>query len=275
MSRSIANVSITTDTFAGWLSKTNQLLYYFSTEAVTVSSGVAGSNTTGNGSVIGILAANVVSTVNVRGGAAGNTANLATITVGFSNATVSSNVVVSGYAANINSNTLTVTSNTVLGSGTQNVHVSVANTTLSTNTLAITSTSNASITTPTLNLSGDLTLNNFVTFNSKVTQFAKTTNIAFPDALTTNTVDSFSISEYTGAKYTIHVTDDSDANNLAFTELSVIYGHGNAHMTEYGTIYSNTQFMTFSTSANSTHVKVSANSSEAAATFKIFRTTFV
>jgi len=274
MSRSIANVSISTDTFAGWVSKTNQVLYYLGTEVVTVSSGTAGSNTTGNGSVIGILTANTLGTNNVRGGGIGNTANVSTLTVGYSNSTVSSNVVVVGYAANVNSNTLTITSNTAIGTGTQNVYISVANTTLSTNTLNITSTSNVNLT-GSMVMSGDLTVNNFVTMDSKVRLLAKTTNIYFPAPTTSNTVDSFSFSEFTGAKYTINITDDSNANNKAFTEISVIYGHGNAHMTEYGTIYSNTQFMTFSASANSSHVILSANSSQANATFRIFRTSFV
>lgn len=275
MAKSIANVSITTDTFAGWVSKTNILLHELSTEIVTVSDGTSGSNTTGNGSVIGILAANTIGTFNVRGGGVGNTANIATLTVGYSNSTTTSNVVVTGYAANINSNTLTITSNTSIGSGSQNVYISVANTTLSTNTLSITTTSNTNLTTPTLAVSGDLTLNNYVSFNSKVMLLAKTTSIDFPDAVTSNTVDTFSITEFTGAKYTINITDDSNANNKAFTEISVIYGFSNAHMTEYGTIYSNTQFVTFNTSANASHVILSANSSLANATFRIYRTTFV
>lgn len=274
MARSVANVSITTDTFAGWLSKTNLLLHELSTEIVTVSTGSSGSNTTGNGSVIGILAANTIGADLVRGGGIGNTANISSLSVGFANSTVSSNVTVAGYTTNVTSNSLNITSNTVLGTGTQNVVVSTANLTLSTNTLSITSTSNVNLTSSVI-ISGDVTVNNFLTFNSKVNLLAKTTNIYFPAPTTSNTVDSFSISEYSGAKYTINVVDDSNANNKAFTEISVIYGHGNAHMTEYGTIYSNTQFMTFSASANSTHVILSANSSEANATFRIFRTTFV
>lgn len=274
MARSVANVSITTDTFAGWLSKTNLLLHELSTEIVTVSTGSGGSNTTGNGSVIGIFAANTIGTDLLRGGGIGNTANISSLSVGFANSTVSSNVTVAGYTTNVTSNSLNITSNTVLGTGTQNVVVSTANLTLSTNTLSITSTSNVNLTSSVV-ISGDVTVNNFLTFSSKVNLLAKTTNIYFPAPTTSNTVDSFSISEYSGAKYTINVVDDSNANNKAFTEISVIYGHGNAHMTEYGTIYSNTQFMTFSASANSTHVILSANSSEANATFRIFRTTFV
>lgn len=275
MAKSVANVSITTDTFAGWLAKTNILLHELSTEIVTVSDGTSGSNTTGNGSVIGILAANTLSANLIRGGGVGNTANIASLSIGFANSTVSSNITVAGYTTNVSSNNLNITSNTVLGTGTQNVSISTANLTISTNTLAITSTSNTGLTTPTLNLSGDLTLNNFVTFNSKVNLLAKTSSISFPSNTTSNTVDSFSISEYTGAKYMINITDDSNANNKAYTEISVIYGFSNAHMTEYGTIYSNTQFMTFSASANGSHVILSANSSAANATFRVYRTTFV
>ena len=106
MSRSVSNVAISTDTFAGWLVKTNVLLDALTNEIVTVNSTTAGANTTGNASVIGILAANIISTPAIRGGAAGNTANIQGIQLGFANSTVSSNVTVAGYLTTISSNSL-------------------------------------------------------------------------------------------------------------------------------------------------------------------------
>ncbi len=274
MSKTVANVSITTDTFAGWVTKTNVLLDALTNEVVTVSTTTSGSNTSGNGSVLGILAANTLSTELLRGGTSGNTANVRSLSIGFANSTVSSNVSIAGYTTNVSSNSLNITSNTSLGTGTQNVSISTANLTISTNTLSITSTSNISVNASAV-MTGDLTLNNFVTFDSKVRLFAKTSELTFPNNATTNTVDSFSTSEFTGAKYSINITDSSNANNKAFTEISVIYGFGNAHMTEYGTIYTDSQFATFSASANATHVILNANTNVSGATFRIFRTTFV
>lgn len=114
MSRLVSNVQITTDTFYGLISKTNDLLGALSNENVTTGNTILGANTSGNASVIGILSANVLSTPNIRGGASGNTANLTTLTVGFSNSTTSSNVTVTGYITTISSNSLVVTSNTVI-----------------------------------------------------------------------------------------------------------------------------------------------------------------
>ncbi len=274
MAKTVANVSITTDTFSGWVTKTNVLLDALTNEIVTVSSGTSGSNTSGNGSVLGILAANTLSTELIRGGAAGNTANVRSLSVGFANSTVSSNVSIAGYTTNVSSNSLNITANTTLGNGSQNVAISTANLSISTNTFSIVSTSNISIDASAV-MTGDLSLNNYVTFDSKVRLYAKTSNLTFPNNATTNTVDTFSISEFTGAKYSINITDNSNANNKAFTELSVIYGFSNAHMTEYGTIYTDSQFATFSASANSTHVILSANTNVSGATFRVFRTTFV
>lgn len=274
MAKPIANVSITTDTFAGWLAKTNILLYELSNEIVTVTSTTGGANTTGNGSVIGILTANTIGADLIRGGGVGNTANISSLSIGFANSTVSSNVKVSGYTTNVNSNNLNITANTVLGTGTQNVVIATANLRITTNTLVVNASSNVELNSS-LIIANELAVNNSIEFDSKVLLLSKTTNIYFPDPTTANTVDSFSISEFNGAKYTINVSDDSDSNNKVFTEISVIYGHGRSHMTEYGTIYSNTRFMTFSTSSNSTHVILSANSSESDATFRIHRTTFV
>lgn len=114
MAKSVANVNIATDTFAGWLGKTNILLDAMTNEIVSVSNTTYGSNVTGNGSVYGTLSANTLSTNVLRGGGVGNTANIATITIGISNSSVSSNVNLTGYSANVTANTLTITSNTVV-----------------------------------------------------------------------------------------------------------------------------------------------------------------
>jgi len=114
MSRLVSNVQITTDTFYGLISKTNDLLGALSNENVTTGNTILGANTSGNASVIGIFSANIVNTPILRGGASGNTANVTALTVGHSNSTTSSNVSVAGYITTIGSNSLTITSNTVI-----------------------------------------------------------------------------------------------------------------------------------------------------------------
>lgn len=274
MAKSIPQIVIATDTFAGWVSKTNLIIDTIANEAVTVNSTTNGANTTGNGSVIGILTANTLGANLLRGGGIGNTANLNSLTIGFSNSTVSSNVTVTGYTSNVTSNNLNVTSNTVIGSGTQRLTANVANVSITTNTFSISSSSNVDIASSVV-ITGDATVNNYLTFNNKATIDVSTITLAFPNTTQQNTVNYFSLSDYTGAQYTVSVTDENNSNNRALTQISVIYGFGNSHMTEYGTIYSNTQFMTFSVTSNSSHVILNANSATSNATFKVYRTTFV
>ena len=67
MSESIANVNLTTDTFNGWLTRTNELATVVRTSAVTANSTLG--VTTGNGYVNGIFSVNTLVAVNgLRGG---------------------------------------------------------------------------------------------------------------------------------------------------------------------------------------------------------------
>lgn len=273
MAKSISNVEISTDTFAGWLDKTNLVIGTLANEIVTVENTLRGANTTGNGSVIGIFTANTLGTFNLRGGGIGNTANLSSITIGFSNSTVSSNVSIVGYTSNVSSNNLNITSNTSLGTGSQSLSVNVDSFYITTNSFNIDSSSNIAIDSS-LTLTGDISVDSSINFTNKGAIDISSVTLAFPSNTTTNTVDSFAVSSYTGARYTISVTDENNANNKTLTELSVVYGFSNAHFTEYGTVFSNTQFITFSVGANVSHVTLYANSSTSNATFKILKTTF-
>ena len=274
MAKTISPISIATDTFAGWLSKTNEILDTLANEVVTVNSTTAGANTTGNGSVIGTLHVETLGVETLRGGSAGNTANISSFTIGFANSSTSSNVNITGYTANIVANNLTITSNSIIGSGTQDLTINVSDVSINTATFSIDATSNAVINTS-VEIAGDLTVNNYVAFTDKITLDTKTIRLDFPDTVTTNTVDSFAIADVTGVKYTICMTDENDDRNKALTEISIVYGFGNSHLTEYGTIYSNTQFINFSSEANTTHINLNANSATSNVTFKIQRTSFV
>lgn len=67
MSRTIANVTTTSDTFYSWLGKTNQHSEAF-LDTVTVKANTAGDLTTGNGFVVGIFGANTITGSTIRGG---------------------------------------------------------------------------------------------------------------------------------------------------------------------------------------------------------------
>lgn len=112
MSRTVTQIDIATDTFASLVNKTNELAVALSNEIVTTSNTTAGSNTSGNTNILGVLHANTIGTERIKGGTSGNTATYNTLIVGFANSTVSSNVTVQGYTSNVNSNTLNITSNT-------------------------------------------------------------------------------------------------------------------------------------------------------------------
>lgn len=76
MSRTIANVDITTFTFGTWVGKTNEIAEAFA-ETVTVKANTAGDTTTGNGFVVGIFGANTLTATTLRGGGVTTSANIA------------------------------------------------------------------------------------------------------------------------------------------------------------------------------------------------------
>lgn len=272
MTKSVANVSISTDTFAGWVGKTNIILDALTNEIVTVNSSTAGSNSVGNGSVVGVFAANVISTPTVRGGASGNTANVQTLNLGWSNSTVSSNVVVTGYAANITSNTLTVSSNTTLSgaalavssntaftgssiTASSNVYISGANTTIdNTTTLGA------------LRVSGNTSVNTNINFANNNAILSHSANYyAFPtDNTTSNTILVIPKALAKSGKISITGVDTTtaNANNRMFTEISFVYfddGSSNTvYFTEYGMIFNDTRFLTFNMTTNAANINLIA-----------------
>lgn len=102
MTTAIANVSVTTDTFQAWITKTNQLAYAMSTEVVTANSSLA--TTTGNTYIDGRLSANTLIAAGTLRGGNNSTANVLIIS---SNAQVNAHLSVA--------NTLTVTNTATFG----------------------------------------------------------------------------------------------------------------------------------------------------------------
>lgn len=288
MSKQIANVEISTDSFGAWVSVTNIIADTISTVAVTTDSTASGANTVGNTNIIGKLSANTLATSLLLGGAAGNTANITALTIGFSNSTVSSNVTITGYTTDITSNSTGISSNISFTGA--NVSFNTANVAVSGGILNISS--NTNVTGPQVTVSGNLafsgtnahfntakitggslviggeirTGNNFY-FNSNSSSFAYSEDhFLYPGTgSVANAVASFEIADHKSAKFTVTVKNEANTNHVLFTEISSVIDavNANVYYTEYGTIFSNTRFMSFTVDANTTHINLNgtANSS--------------
>lgn len=296
MAKSVANVTISTDTFASWVGKTNILLDSLTNEIVTVDNTVSGANVSGNGSVLGILNVTTLGATTVRGGSSGNTANITGVSVGFANSTVSSNVTINGYTSNVASNTLNISSNTFFNNTNTSINaagcfisggsITVSSNSSLTGACTVVSSTNTALTgtqvnvsanvyitgsnttidgdiqANTLTLSGNTTVGSTLFFTGNTSAIVQTTGTyTFPgDGVTANEVSTFLISDFKTSKFTVSVSDNDNANNKLLTEITAVYANGNVNSTEYGTIFSDSKFMTFTFSSNTTHVILSGTS---------------
>ena len=214
-------MEVTTDSFGGWINKTNQIVYDMATVVVTVA-GVAQPNTTngaqtsGNAHIQGILSSNTLIATNaLRGGSvsAANTliitsnanftstngtvdvtSSINMFTVDANNAVVSSNVVFDGGATKI---FLIDTANTVVNTGSfyakSNTYLSGTNTYITSTELR--STSNTIITGSRIDIDGttfDVTSNSIFTaasLNANVD--VMTIGFSAADALNVNAISDF------------------------------------------------------------------------------------
>jgi hypothetical protein len=111
-----------------------------------------------------------------------------------------------------------------------------------------------------LNVSGNTTLQDHVVIGSNAA-FKQTSGFyLFPNNSTANVIDSFAVTDFQTAKYTISAKNNSNTNNKLITEITAVYDSANVHSTQFGTIYSSTNFLTFNLDANTTHVRLSATS---------------
>lgn len=137
----------------------------------------------------------------------------------------------------------------------------------------------------TLNVSGAATLQNITANNLNVTNgINMSSNVAIASAtgsynFSSNTdqhvIDSYAVSSYKTAKFTVHARDTNNSNNVLITEVTTAYGFSNVNSTEYGTIYSNTRFLTVTAEANTTHVRLLANSTASNVYISTVRNSFI
>ena len=287
MAKSVANVNISEATFGGWLEKTNQLCYALTNQIVSTETSTSGANVSGKSSIIGTLAVSNLAVTLLRGGTAGNTANVSTITIGISGAT-SSNVTVSGNRANIVANTLGVTSNTIFTGA--NISITTANVALGGGALNVTSNTNttganvaissnltftganahfggAKITANDAVFTSDVNVGNNLVFNSNSAAIAvSNAYFLYPGTgSASNVVASFTIADFKSAKFNVSAKNNANTSQILFTEISTVFDSvtSNAYYSEYGTIYSDARFLSFTVDANTTHVRLNgtANSS--------------
>lgn len=197
MSKSIANVVIATDSFSTLVTRVNQIADAMTFEVITANGSSSGATTTGNGSIVGIFAANTLSADVLRGGTVNASANLVvssnlqltgTTTTVNSNfianntsfTVYSTNTILSGSNVNINSTTTVsgtlripaianVTGNVVINNS--NTYINVTNTTITGGTLdlsanSITVGANNTTVTANVNINGKLAVGNTISYNA-------------------------------------------------------------------------------------------------------------
>lgn len=269
MAKNFNQIVIATDTFAQWLSLTNQMANAYK-NVVTTATNTAGDTTSGNAFVSGIFGANtMVVNYEMRGGTVDTAANLAivsNVTISGANSTFTSNVFLNTSNVTVNSNTFSITG--VAGANAVQV---------STNSTA----TNTRIFATTLYIQGNTTVVNTTTFSNSVTvsgPVSLSNTMSFPhntmgsNSVTANSsaliVDSFNGSTFRGGKYVISVKDNANST-YQMTEILVMHDGVTGYTTEYATLRSSANNLAlFSANLSGTTVRLWAAPSVANSTYK-------
>lgn len=270
MARSIANVVIATDTFAQWVTKTNELADLISTGAVTVAANSSGDTVTGNGTIVGTLVSTVlVANSSIRGGnlTSSNTLSISSNVdiTGVANATVAINV-----GANVSANTTTIkignsTVNTVItssGIDTDGTLFVAGNIVANSTTFVVdTTNSRASVNsaivankalavTGNTQVTGELYVDGILAIKT-ADIVANTKTITATNALTV--VDSFPLAAASACKYLIGVKNATTGRHTI--EMLIMHDGTDVYSTRYAELF-NTSLGTFTTTINATAVAV-------------------
>jgi hypothetical protein len=248
MTVTVANTA-NTNTFDYWRTRTNELAYAMTTQAVTVNSniatgnaGISGTFTSGNSTANSTVSPTAVTVSNTI---SSTSIDLTNIKVGNS----SGNVTVNASSVQIN-NTLITNTSLKIGSSTANAIINSSSVVISN------STSNISFTVPT---SAQWTGGNYyLNANGSWATIATVYNPASNGTITTSStstvnIDSFSTSTYLGAEYLVQA-NTSSAYHL--TKLLVVHDGSTAYVTEYGSIIPSSSVGTFSATIASGNVAV-------------------
>ena len=273
MAKNFTQIVISTDTFAQWLSLSNQMANAYK-NVVTTATNTAGDTTSGNAFVSGILGGNtVVVNYEMRGGTIETAANLAivsNVTISGANSTFTSNVYLNTANVTMNSNTFAITG---LGGGnavTISSNAAGTNTRIYANTLYVqgnTTIANSTTFSNSVSITGELSLSNVVNFADS----SMGSNSVTVSSTTANVVDSFSGTTYRGGKYVISVKDNSNSV-YQMTELLLMHDGSTGYTTEYATLrHIANNLVVFSANVAGSTVRLWATPTVANSTYKISR----
>ena len=239
MTITVANTS-NTSTFEYWLNRTNELADAMSNYAVTTDSNTA----VGNAAITGTFTAN---SINVNNAILTNTFTVnSSLSIGNStvNTVINSTSISIGNSA-INSSSISLTDYVSVGNSVTNVVINQSNIILAN------STSNIQIAIPTSAQvsNGQFYLNANGSWSASGLVF-ETINTSGPATIN---VDSFSKTSYGAAEYVIRIKDNN-ANNYSASKLLLMHDGGNAYITEYAMLLSNSSIGTFSVAIVSSNV---------------------
>lgn len=224
MTKAIALIVKSTDTFEVWVDKTNELANVASQEMFTSNTDANGSVTPGNAQHTGIISANTLGIVGfLRGGNVQTTETM----------NVSSNVII------MTGNTLTV-GNTTANVEMTETEVNLANTTVTYAYILPTAVQKAA-NTFNLNANGSWV-------DSSVGAQVETSGTSAQE------IDTWLLADFYSMEYTATV-NDNNANNRQISKLLVLQD-GGAYITEYGITQSNSAMGEYTANANSTAVRV-------------------
>jgi hypothetical protein len=273
MARNFTQIVISTDTFAQWLSLTNQMANAYK-NVVTTATNTAGDTTSGNAFVSGILGGNsVVVNYQMRGGTVETAANLAivsNVTITAANSTFVSNVYFNSSNVTMNSNTFAITG---LGGGnsiTISSNAEGTNTRIFANTLYVqgnTTIANSTTFSNSVTVTGALNVSNVVNFSDN----SLGSNSVTVSSTTANVVDSFSGTTFRGGKYVISVKDNTNSV-YQMTELLLMHDGSTGYTTEYATLrHVSNNLVVFSANIAGSTVRLWATPTVANSTYKISR----
>ncbi len=261
MAKSVANVVVATDTFASWITKTNELADAMSVFAVTVQSNTTGATAVGNGSITGTFAANTVAvSTALRGGTVNASANL-TVT---SNARFTGGVLYSTANVDINAANAFVnaTAVSVIGGAlniTSNVAVTVANATVNATAFRIRAGS--------LNVDSTVSMTNTVSISNNLTIGGTSHTVAGNVAFDTSTLFIDAANNRVGFGNT---TPDATVTITGTANISGATRAGNT--TVVGFINTNSD-ATFGGIVNATALNIGANVNVTTTSFNIGNST--
>jgi len=167
---------------------------------------------------------------------------------------------------NVANNTVDITISSTGGSG--NGVPSGSNTTIQFNDSGTFGGSDGFVfdkTTNSASLANTLTLNILNFGQGRMSQIYANSNV-----LTEIVLDSFFLADYRSAKYQLSIRDNT-ANAHQTTEILLIHAGGQAYMTEYATVITNTDIASFTATVNATHLILGYTGATNNTTVKGFR----